>query len=75
MAPSIHGLIHLSLWALQGLVAFILLTSYGAMWREAQNNGKKGWFIALPWSLFMVILLNIIDGIDDYYHALRRDSP
>jgi hypothetical protein len=38
------------LLTLQGLGFFIGLSVDGAMWRGAQDQGEKGWFVAMLWT-------------------------
>lgn len=51
-------LVALWVWPLEFLLLFVLLTIYGAMWKGAQDQGRRGWFVALLWSLGLVIGLH-----------------
>lgn len=45
-------------WALQALALFIAFTVQGAMWSGAEENGGRGWTVALVWALGFTALLN-----------------
>ena len=51
-------LVALWVWPLEFLLLFVLLTIYGAMWKGAQDQCRQGWFVALLWSLGLVIGLH-----------------
>lgn len=38
---------------------FIALTIYGAMWSGAQDENGNGWFIALLWSMGIVLVATL----------------
>jgi hypothetical protein len=38
-------------WPLQFFALFIVLTIYGAMWKGAQDQGQRGWVVALIWAV------------------------
>ena len=64
-----HPLVYLVLWAVEILAAFVVLTSFGAMWSGAQKQSKSGWSLAWIWSVGVVIGLNLLDRLDDSIHA------
>ena len=53
------------LLAVQVLALFIAFTVQGAMWSGAEENGGRGWTVALVWALGFTALLNGIHLIDD----------
>jgi hypothetical protein len=62
-------LINLVLWVVQILVAYIVLTSFGAMWSGVQKKSGSSSALAWFWSVGVVIALNLLDRLDDYFHA------
>ncbi|WP_415399656.1 hypothetical protein [Synechococcus sp. W4D4] len=46
------------LWLIELIAVFIALSIYGAMWKGAQDQAQKGWFIALIWAVALVAALN-----------------
>lgn len=65
----LHPLIVLILCVVQVLVAFVVLTGFGAMWSGAQKRAKSGWGLTWLWAIGVVIALNLLDRVDDYLHA------
>ena len=55
------------LWVLQGFALFIGLTIYGAMWSGAQENGKRGWAVALVWALSLLVVLRVALYYRDHF--------
>ena len=53
------------LWLLQALALFIAFTVQGAMWKGAQDHGKRGWFVALIWAVGSTVLLNAMHHLHD----------
>jgi hypothetical protein len=43
-----------------------MLTIYGAMWKGAEDDGRKGWFVALLWSVGLVIALNALKALGHF---------
>lgn len=64
--------IHTIVWIGQTAVTFLALSSYGAMWRGAEEHGRKGWFIALIWSVGLVTILNLLHALDDQLETARK---
>ena len=54
-------------WPLEFLLLFVLLTIYGAMWKGAQDQGRQGWFVALLWSLGLVIGLHGLGSLGQLF--------
>ena len=48
----------LLIWPLELLLLFLVLTIYGAMWKGAEDQGRRGWFVALLWSAGLMIGLH-----------------
>jgi len=55
-------------WLLEWFVLFLGLTIYGAMWRGAQDHGRKGWLIALIWSVVILLLWHAIEAAHQLLH-------
>lgn len=53
------------LWFLQAFGLFIAFTVQGAMWRGAEDHGKRGWFVALIWAVGTTVLLNAMHYLHD----------
>ncbi|QVV66547.1 hypothetical protein [Synechococcus sp. LA31] len=53
------------LWLLQAFALFIAFTVQGAMWKGAQDHGKRGWFVALIWAVGSTVLLNAMHHLHD----------
>ena len=60
-------LVALWVWPLEFLLLFVLLTIYGAMWKGAQDQGRQGWFVALLWSLGLVIGLHGLGSLGQLF--------
>jgi hypothetical protein len=55
------------LLATQGLLIFVCLTIYGAMWNGAQQGKRKGWVVAVLWT---AVLLIVTKGAHSMYHVM-----
>jgi hypothetical protein len=64
--PSCHPLLHPVLWLAQGFALFPGLTIYAAMDQGAQDQGKRGWAVALLWSVGLLIVLHNIRAVHDF---------
>ncbi len=53
------------LWLLQAFGLFMAFTVQGAMWRGAEDHGKRGWFVALIWAVGSTVLLNAMHHLHD----------
>jgi hypothetical protein len=42
-------------WIVQCFSFFIGLTIFGAMWKGAQDHGRRGWVVALIWAIALEI--------------------
>ena len=51
-------ILHPVLWALQVFGLFIAFTVQGAMWKGAQDQGSRGWVVALVWAVGPAVTLN-----------------
>jgi len=60
-------LVALWVWPLEFVLLFVLLTIYGAMWQGAQDQGRQGWFVALLWSLGLVIGLHALGILAKFF--------
>lgn len=54
------------LWPLESLLLFVTLTIYGAMWKGAEDQGRRGWVVALLWSVGLVIALNALGALGHF---------
>ena len=50
---------------LQAFALVIAFTVQGAMWKGAQDHGKRGWFVALIWAVGSTVLLNAMHHLHD----------
>jgi hypothetical protein len=60
-------LVALWVWPLEFVLLFVLPTIYGAMWQGAQDQGRQGWFVALLWSLGLVIGLHALGILAKFF--------
>jgi len=57
------------LWLLEAFGLFIAFTVQGAMWKGAQDQGGRGWAVALTWAVGSAVLLNAIHLLHDgWFH-------
>ena len=54
-----------ALWLLQAFALFIAFTVQGAMWKGAEDHGKRGWFVALIWAVGSTVLFNSMHHLHD----------
>jgi hypothetical protein len=59
-----------AVWLLQCFALFILFTIYGAMWKGAQDQGQRGWAVALVWAVALEITLQFLKGL----YALQQQT-
>lgn len=69
---GIHPALHAILLIAQLFAAFLALTSYGAMWRGAENHGRKGWFVAAIWAVGLVVGLSLMHSLDYHLETAGR---
>ena len=50
----------LLVWPVELLLLFVVLTIYGAMWKGAEEQGRQGWFVAMFWSIGLLIALHAL---------------
>ena len=60
-------LVALWVWPLEFVLLFVLLTIYGAMWKGAQDQGRRGWFVALLWSLGLLGGLHVLGTLTKFF--------
>ena len=60
-------LVALWVWPLEFVFLFVLLTIYGAMWKGAQDQGRRGWFVALLWSLGLLGGLHVLATLTKFF--------
>jgi len=61
-------LIASAVWLLQCFALFIVLTIYGTMWKGAQDQGQRGWVVALVWAVALEITLQFLKGLYALHH-------